>query len=63
MVTTFVVASDKVDVLHHSACGVILEQIDVEDSCTTKNIQCETEYDEKQSKRTILRHLSFPKHE
>ena len=54
MATTFAVASDKVDVLHHSACVVILEQINVEDSCATKNIQCETEYDEKHSKRTIF---------
>lgn len=46
IVTTFVVASDQVDILHHSACGVILEQIDVENSCITKNIQCETEYDQ-----------------
>ena len=54
IVTTFVVASDQVGVLHHSGCGVILEQIDVENSCITKNIQCETEYDQTQPKRTIF---------
>ena len=52
--TTFAVTSDKVDFLHHPACGVILKQIDVEDICTTTTTQCETKYDQKQSKRTIF---------